>query len=72
MVTTAPTLVAQGKDFITVEWPSPSFDGGTPVTKYVLYVKAEYDSAYQQVYAGIVQSFRLSASQFPAILRPGF
>jgi len=45
-VTAAPTLVAQGTDFITVEWTAPGFDGGTPVSKYVLYVRAEYDSSY--------------------------
>ena len=44
--TSAPTLVNQGTDFITMEWLSPSFDGGTPVIKYALYVKAEYDSAF--------------------------
>lgn len=55
-----------------MEWAAPSSDGGTPVTKFILYVRPEHDPTYLQVYAGISRSFRLSAEQFPAILRPGF
>ena len=72
VATAAPRLVAKGQDFITVEWLPPSSDRGAAVAKYILYVRAEYDSAYQQVYAGISLSFRLSADQFPALVRPGF
>jgi hypothetical protein len=42
------------------------------VTRYFLYARAEYEAAYQQVYAGISQSFRLSSEQFPSLLRSGF
>jgi hypothetical protein len=68
----APTLVVGGKDFITVEWRAPASDGGATVTRYILYVRAEFESVYQQVYTGIALTFRLSAEQFPALLRAGF
>jgi hypothetical protein len=42
----APTLVGHGKDFITVKWAAPASDGGASVSKYLLYVRAEYDAAY--------------------------
>ena len=42
----APTLVGHGKDFIAVKWAAPASDGGASVSKYLLYVRAEYDAAY--------------------------
>jgi hypothetical protein len=70
--TAAPALVARGKDFIAVEWASPGSAGGSPISKYLLYARAEYEATYSQVYAGIALAFRLSAAQYPALLRPGY
>ena len=70
--TSAPALVDKGKDFITVKWPAPADDGGSTVTRYILYVRAEYDTSYHQVYAGLSLSFHFSSEQFPALLRTGF
>ena len=72
LASSAPTLVTKGQDSITVEWLAPTHDGGSPITKYILYVRAEHDSSYQQVYSGIALSFRLQTKYFPAVLRAGF
>jgi hypothetical protein len=53
----APTEVAKGKEAITIAWAAPATDGGATVTRYLLYVRAEHASAYQQIYAGIATSF---------------
>lgn len=70
--TAAPALVSKGKDFITVDWVAPGWDGGADITRYILLIKAEDETSYKQVYAGISLEFRISAQQFPAILREGF
>lgn len=45
----APTLVQDniGKDFIVVEWIPPTHDGSSPITRYILWVRAQYDTTYQ-------------------------
>lgn len=68
----APTLVIKGQDFITVKWVAPTAMGGSTVTKYILYARPEYDPTYQQIYAGIALTFRLSSADFPALLIAGF
>ena len=55
-----------------MKWAAPPSDSGSPISKYLLYVRAEYDASYHQVYSGISLSFRLSAQQFPAVLKTGF
>ena len=70
--TAAPALVSKGKDFITVDWVAPAWDGGADITKYILLIKAEDETAYKQIYAGIALEFRISSQQFPTILREGF
>jgi hypothetical protein len=70
--TDAPALVGKGTDFITVDWVAPAWNGGTEITKYILYIKADYETSYQQVYAGISLEFKITALQFPSILHEGF
>ena len=48
----APTLVQStigniGKDFIVVEWIPPTHDGSSPITRYILWVRAQYDTTFQ-------------------------
>ena len=70
--TSAPALVSKGKDYIAVDWVAPVWDGGAGLTRYILLIKAEYDTSYRQIYAGIALEFRISARQFPTVLREGF
>ena len=44
--TGAPALVGKGKDFITVDWLAPAWDGGEEITRYILYIKADYETTY--------------------------
>jgi hypothetical protein len=49
---TAPTLVSTTLTSLTVQWLPPTLDGDSEVTRYILYMKAEYENTYSQVYAG--------------------
>jgi Fibronectin type III domain len=62
----APTEVTHDLTSITVEWLPPTQDGDSDVTKYVLMMKAEYQTQYTQVYSGHALSYRA------VLLQPGF
>lgn len=40
----APTLVTRTKTSLTVQWYPPTSDGDSEVQRYILYIKAEYES----------------------------
>jgi hypothetical protein len=61
-----PTEVTHDQTSITLVWTAPSSDGASPVTKYVLYAKADYEPSYVEVYAGMTLSHRVLG------LRTGF
>ena len=62
----APTLVNNGKTYITVTWLPPTSDGDSEVIKYSLSIKADYQSSYSEIYSGLSNSYKAT------LLRTGF
>jgi fibronectin type 3 domain-containing protein len=62
----APTEVTHDTTSITLQWVAPSYDGGLPISAYRIYYKADYESAYTEVYSGLTFSYHVTQ------LRPGF
>ena len=62
----SPVEVTHDLSSITVEWNPPTADGDSDVTKYILYVKAEYQTSYSQIYVGLALRYRAT------LLLPGF
>lgn len=54
---TAPTYVTKTLSSITVQWLAPTDNGDSEVQRYVLYIKAEYESKYKEVYSGKSRSY---------------
>jgi hypothetical protein len=63
---TAPEEVTHDQTSITLKWIAPQSDGASPVTKYILYAKVDYESSYQEVYSGMTLSHKVPG------LRTGF
>lgn len=63
---TPPTLVTNTETSITVEWAAPALTGDSEISRYILYMKADYESAYSEIYSG------LSTSYIATLLQPGF
>lgn len=49
----APVELTHDKTSVILKWMSPIFDGASPITSYVLYAKAEYESTFTEVYSGM-------------------
>ena len=62
----APTFVTKSKNSITVTWNTPTSDGDSEILKYILYIKAEYESSYTEIYSGLSTSYKAT------LLRTGF
>ncbi len=62
----APTLVTRTLTSLTVQWYPPASDGDSEVERYILLMKAEFESQYRQVYSG------KSLSYTAAYLQTGF
>lgn len=62
----APTEVTHDQTSITLQWTAPVSNGASPVTKYVLFAKADYESSFKEVYAGMTLSYKVPG------LRTGF
>ena len=62
----SPTLVATTLTSLTVQWTAPTSDGDSEIQRYVLYIKAEYESAYKEIYSGKSTTYKatLLASGF--------
>jgi hypothetical protein len=48
---------------LTVQWYIPASNGASPIESYILYIKAEYESQYREVYSG--KSLSYTANQLP-------
>lgn len=62
----APTRVTHDQSSVTLQWQDPVSDGASPVLRFVLYSKADYESSYKEVYSGMTLSFKVTG------LRTGF
>ena len=49
---TAPTLVAKTLNSISVQWLPPTSDGDAVIDRYILYIKAEFETTYHEIYSG--------------------
>ena len=63
---TAPKEVTHDQTSITLQWMAPDSDGSSPITAYVLYAKADYESSFKEVYIGMTLSHKVVG------LRTGF
>ena len=54
----APTEVAATQNSISVEWAVPTSDGDSEISYYTLYMKAEHETSYKQVYEGASRFYR--------------
>lgn len=48
----APTLVTKTQTSLTVQWYAPASDGDSEVERYILFIKAEYENSYKEIYSG--------------------
>jgi hypothetical protein len=62
----APLEVDHTQTSVTLKWVAPVSDGASPVTKYIVYHKADYMTSYSEVYAGMTESHQVTG------LRTGF
>jgi titin len=49
----APTRVTHTQTSITLQWAPPASDGDSEITSYILYAKADFETSYSQIYAGL-------------------
>ncbi len=62
----APNEVTHDKSSITMKWTNPNSNGASPVLKFILYSKADYESSFTEVYSGMTLSHKVPG------LRTGF
>jgi fibronectin type 3 domain-containing protein len=55
---TAPTLVSKTLNSLTVQWAAPTSDGDSEIERYILYIKAEFESTYHEIYRGKSTSYK--------------
>ena len=55
----APVEVTHDTSSITVKWTPPSDNGKSEVTRYLLYIMADYEASYRLVFAGLSLSYRV-------------
>lgn len=55
----APTRVTHDLNSVTLQWTAPTSDGASEVTRYLLYVKADYESTYKLAFTGLALSYRV-------------
>ncbi len=48
----APTFVTKTKTSLTVQWYYPASNGASEILRYILFIKAEYESQYREIYSG--------------------
>lgn len=53
----APTLVTKTKTSLTVQWYYPAFNGASEIKRYILWVKADFESLYREIYSGKSMSY---------------
>jgi hypothetical protein len=49
----APVELTHDKSSVVLQWAAPASDGASPITSYVLYAKADFESQYVEVFAGM-------------------
>lgn len=54
----APTHLQTTMNSLTVTWVAPTSDGDSPVEKYALFIKAEYESMYREIYRGLTNQYK--------------
>jgi hypothetical protein len=56
-------LVANTLTSLTVSWTAPTSNGNSDINKYILFIKAEYDSNYKEIYSGLSTIYTASLLQ---------
>jgi titin len=56
---TAPVQVTYDKNSVTVSWNAPQSTGSSPILRYNLFSKADYESSFTQVYTGLTLSYKV-------------
>jgi len=62
----APVEVTHDLTSVTLKWEHPDSDGSSDVTNYIVFHRADYDSAYREVFSSMTKSAKIEG------LRTGF